>query len=80
MQFVARENARERLVCEADLIFGPAYPPQDGPKLTGYALWHSAEGEVCVTLPSRPFGAGGERRYFVYLRTVEGEGAVIRRY
>jgi hypothetical protein len=28
--------------------------------------------EVYVTFPSRAFGAGSERRYFDYLRSVDG--------
>ena len=42
--FIQRENGPERLVCEAELIFG------DGPladlKLVGFCLWNGADGET----------------------------------
>ena len=40
-------------------------------KLVGFSLWRSAEGEVYVTVPSRSFGAGGERRFFDFVRAVD---------
>ena len=77
VEFVARENGPERLVCEAELIF------LDGPladmKLVGFSLWKGADGEVYVTFPSRAFGGGTERRYFDYLRSVDGTPEVVRR-
>ncbi len=73
VQFVQRENTPERLVCEAELLFDEA-GPLAGMKLVGFSLWRSPEGEVYVTFPSRAFGVGGERRYFDYLRPVEGAG------
>jgi hypothetical protein len=64
--FVTRDNAPERLVCEAELIF------LDGPladmKLVGFCLWRGADGELYVTFPSRVFGGGNERRFFDYPR------------
>ena len=77
VQFVARDNGPERLVCEAEVHF------QDGPlagaKLVGFCLWRSADGEVYVTFPSRAFGVGSDRRYFDYLRAVEGDGETVKR-
>jgi len=70
--FVERTNGPERLVCEAEVVFEAEAGPLAGMKLVGFALWRSAEGEVFVSLPARPFGAGGERRYFDLLRSVEG--------
>lgn len=70
VQFVARDNVPERLICEAEIIFTDG--ALSGMKLVGFCLWRDAEGEVFVTFPSRAFGAGGERRYFDYLRSVEG--------
>jgi hypothetical protein len=32
-----------------------------------------------VTFPSRPFGAGSERRYFDYLRAVDASGETVKR-
>ena len=76
VQFVARENGPERLVCEAEVIFEDG--PLAGTKLVGFSLWKSAEGEIYVTFPSRAFGAGSERRYFDYLRSVEGTADAIK--
>ena len=73
VQFVTKENAPERLVCEAELIFDDNLGPLTGMKLVGFCLWRSPEGEVYVTFPSRAFGAGNERRYFDYLRSAEGD-------
>ena len=71
--FVERSNGPERLVFEAEA------GPLAGMKLVGFSLWRSAEGEVFVSLPARPFGAGGERRYFDLLRSVQGDAADGRR-
>jgi hypothetical protein len=63
VHFVQKENAPERLVCEAELVFDEESPgPLTGMKLVGFSLWRSPEGEVYVTFPSRAFGAGNERR------------------
>jgi hypothetical protein len=48
-------------------------------KLVGFSLWRSPEGEVYVTFPSRAFGVGGERRFFDYLRSIEGSAADAKR-
>jgi hypothetical protein len=74
VQFVDKENGPERLVCEAEVLFDEA-GPLAGMKLVGFSLWKSPEGEVYVTFPSRAFGVGGERRFFDYLRSIEGSAA-----
>jgi hypothetical protein len=79
VQFVQRENAPERLVCEAELVFDGDIGPLAGMKLVGFCLWRSPEGEVFVTFPSRAFGVGNERKYFDYLRSVEGLAAESKR-
>ncbi len=71
VQFVQKENEPEKLVCEAEVLFEEE-GPLTGMKLVGFSLWRSPEGEVYVTFPSRAFGSGNERRYFDYLRSVEG--------
>jgi hypothetical protein len=78
VQFVERENGPERLVCEAEVLFDEE-GPLVGMKLVGFSLWKSPEGEVYVTFPSRAFGVGGERRFFDYLRSVEGSAAEAKR-
>src|SRR5207247_5226751 len=77
VQFVARENGAERLVTEAEVHFEEG--PLAGAKLVGFCLWKSPAGEVYVTFPSRAFGAGSERRYFDYLRSVDGALDVVKR-
>ena len=71
--FVNREGGPERLVCEAETAGILA-----GLKLVGFSLWRSPEGEIYVTFPSRAFGAGQERRYFDYLRPVNGGAAATK--
>ena len=70
--FVEREHGPERLVCEAEILFEAECGPLAGMKLVGFSLWRSPEGEVYVTFPSRAFGAGSDRKYFEYLRSLEG--------
>jgi hypothetical protein len=77
--FVERESAPERLVCEAEVVFEAEAGQLAGMKLVGFSLWRSPEGEVYVTFPSRAFGAGNERRFFDYLRSVEGQAADAKR-
>ena len=77
--FVERDNAPERLVCEAEVVFEAEAGPLAGMKLVGFSLWRSPEGEVYVTFPSRAFGTGTERRFFDFLRSVEGTAADARR-
>jgi hypothetical protein len=79
VNFLFRTNNPERLVCEAEVIFGAGAGPMAGMKLVGFSLWRSPEGEVYVTFPSRAFGAGNERRFFDYLRSAEGDSADARR-
>ena len=77
VEFVARENGPERLVCEAELIFLEG--PLADMKLVGFSLWKGADGATYVTFPSRAFGAGGERRFFDYLRSVEASQSTVKR-
>jgi hypothetical protein len=78
-QFVVRESAPERLVCEAEIVFDAESGPLAGMKLVGFSLWRSPEGEVYVTFPSRAFGSGVDRRFFDFLRSAEGNGADAKR-
>jgi hypothetical protein len=79
VQFVTRENGPEKLVCDAEVVFGPECGPLAGMKLVGFALWRGAEGEVYVSFPARSFGAAGERKYYDYLRAAEGGAAESKR-
>jgi hypothetical protein len=78
VQFVERESRPERLVCEAELVFDEP-GPLCGMKLVGFSLWRSPEGEVFVTFPSRASGVGTDRRFFDYVRSVEGQAADAKR-
>ena len=77
--FVERENAPERLVCEAEIVFESESGPLAGMKLVGFSIWRSPEGEFYVTFPSRAFGSGGDRRFFDFLRSVEAQPADAKR-
>jgi hypothetical protein len=79
VQFVEREKGPERLVCEAEVVFEDSEAPFAGMKLVGFSIWRSVEGEMFVTFPSRSSGIGSERRYFDYLRSVEGGAAEGKR-
>jgi hypothetical protein len=80
VQFVERETRPERLVCEAELVFGEEAGPLAGMKLVGFSLWRNAEtGEVFVTFPSRSSVVGNERRFFDYLRSAEGVAGDAKR-
>ena len=78
VQFVQKENGPERLVCEAEVVFDEQAGPLTGMKLVGFSLWRSPEGEVYVTFPSRAFGAGTERKYFDYLRAIDGSAETVK--
>jgi len=79
VSFVERPNGPQRLVCDAEVVFDLESGPLEGMKLVGFSVWRSAEGELYVSLPCRPFGTGTERRYFDLLRTVEGQGGDSRK-
>jgi hypothetical protein len=64
-------------VAEAEIHFDEG--SLAGTKLVGFSLWRSPEGEVYVTFPSRALGDGSERRYFDFLRAVDGTGETIKR-
>jgi hypothetical protein len=76
INFVNRENGPERLVCEAELVFDEG--PLAGLKLVGFSVWRAPDGECYVTFPSRAFGAGVDRKYFDYLRAVDGSAEPAR--
>jgi len=69
VHFNDRENAPERLVCEPRSTSRRAAHRNPARRLLPVA---EPEGEVYVTFPSRAFGAGSERRFFDYLRAIDG--------
>ncbi|MCM2258205.1 MAG: hypothetical protein NDJ94_21435 [Vicinamibacteria bacterium] len=79
VQFVEKVSGPERLVCEAEVLFDEEGPLQ-GLKLVGFCVWRGADGGHYVTVPSRAFGAGTDRRYFDFLRSADGDAEVSRRF
>jgi hypothetical protein len=69
---VIRSDGPERLVCEAELHLGVGCGVLEGFKIVGFSIWRSPEGEWYVTFPSRAFGVGSDRRYFDYIRSIDG--------
>ncbi len=76
VEFTPRQNGPERLVTEAEIHFEDG--PLAGMRLVGFSIWRSTEGELYVTFPSRAFGASTERKYFDYLRAVDGSGETVK--
>jgi hypothetical protein len=76
VQFTPRQSGPERLFTEAEIHFEDG--PLAGVRLVGSSLWRSTEGELYVTFPSRAFGAGTERKYFDYLRAVDGSAETVK--
>lgn len=74
IRFVPNPNGPARLVTDAEIVFDGTGTPLDGMKLVGFSLWRTPEGDLMVTMPSRAFGAGNERRFFDYVRPNEGRG------
>jgi hypothetical protein len=74
--FVPRENGPERLVCEAELHFEDG--PLAGMRVVGFSVWRGAEGDIYVTFPSRAFGTATDRKYFDYLRAVDGSAETVK--
>lgn len=72
--FVVNEHRPERQVAEVELHFPMIGGVLEGLKIVGFSLWRSPDSELYVTFPSRAFGAGSERRYFDFVRSVDGAG------
>ncbi len=78
IEFTTRENGPERLVAEAELVFGEGDGVLEGLKLVGFSLWRGADSELRVTVPARTFGIGSDRRYFDLVRSVNGDTKAIK--
>ena len=76
--FVKKDSGPERLVCDAEIVFGDS-GPLSGLKVVGFNLWRTADGDVSVTFPARAFGAGSDRRFFDYLRATDGDAVAVKR-
>lgn len=77
VQFINRAGGPEKLLCEAEIVFGKG--ELLGMKLVGFALWRGSDDSLYVTFPARAFGYDTERRYFDLLRSVEADAATVRR-
>ena len=71
VEFVRKQGGPERLEADAELVFDVDGPLR-GMKLVGFSIWRAGDGSRYVVFPSRAYGAGDERRFFDYLRSVEG--------
>jgi len=60
VQFVPRENGPEKLVCDAEIVFGPECGALSGTKLVGFSLWRGAEDDKSLAemLDRRGFERG----------------------
>lgn len=82
LYFYQPRSEDKQIVAEAEIHFH-ADTPLHGMKLTGIVVRKdSRTGELFVTFPARPFGAGRERRYYDFLRSVDAmsspEGRSVR--
>lgn len=70
IQFVTPKKRNPRLLAEVEIVFETELP---GLKLVGFNLWRKPNEtdpkEVYVTLPSRAYDMGKDRRYFDFLRS-----------
>ena len=71
------KHGPESLVGEAEVHFEDG--PLAGTRLLGFGLWRDAQGQVYVTFPSRAKGAGRDRLYVDFLRSVDGGPEALRR-
>lgn len=78
VEFVRRQGGPERLESDVELSF-EGESPLAGVRLVGFSIWRGADGRRYVTFPARVYGAGDERRFFDYLRPVEGDPESSRR-
>jgi len=74
---VSRDGGPANLVSEAEIVFDDP-SPLAGMKLVGFCIWRGQDAELYVTFPSRAFGAGPERKYFDYLRSVDGNATTVK--
>lgn len=81
IDFIEKDGPKN-LIGEAELIFGPEDGPLEGLKLVGVSVWRSKEGDGTpfVTMPSRAWNEGAERRFFDLLRSASGEPAPVRKF
>ncbi|MEO8499390.1 MAG: hypothetical protein ABI565_00645 [Vicinamibacteria bacterium] len=79
IEFINKENGPKNLIGEAEIFFEAEDGLLAGLKLIGFSLWRSEKGETGVTVPSRPFGGSGERKYFDLLRAGDGGAEALKR-
>ena len=79
IHFTTRQDGPERLVTEPEIVFETQDGPLAGTKLTGFSIWSGADGGLYVTFPGRPFAAGGERRFYDYLRASDASVDTLKR-
>jgi hypothetical protein len=84
VRFIGNDGTKPKSVlAEAEVVFIDPDSPLHGTKLVGFAVRRGDSGGTYVTLPSRAFGMGDDRRYFDLLRAVSDDhdtarGTIIR--
>jgi hypothetical protein len=63
------------LLADAEIHFVSGCGPLDGLKLVGFSVRRANAGGYYVTLPARAFGVGEDRRYFDFVRAINGDHA-----
>ena len=79
IEFIDKENGPKNLLGEAEILFESEDGLLAGLKLVGFSIWRTEKGETSVTVPSRPWGGPGEKKFFDLLRSGDGGGEALRR-
>lgn len=74
VRFIENDGTKPKtLLAEAEVVFFDPDSPLHATKLVGFAVRQTEGGGTYVTLPSRAFGMGDDRRYFDFLRAVSDD-------
>lgn len=74
VKFWPSKGGPKNKLAEAELHCGDPDSPFQGLKVVGFTVWKGERG-LFATFPSRAYGAGGERRYFDYVRSQDPGGS-----
>jgi hypothetical protein len=79
IRFIGNDGTKPKSVlAAAEVVFIDPESPLHGTKLVGFTVRRSDSGGVYVTLPSRAFGIGNDRRYFDLLRAASDDHDTAR--
>jgi len=79
IEFIDKENGPKNLIGEAEIFFDAEDGLLAGLKLVGFSLWRTEKGDPGVTVPGRPWGGAGERKFFDLLRAGDGGAEALKR-